>query len=114
AIGYWRPAARRWTPVLQRLSSVVLLICAVIVIVGAWPLMASVVRHGTTTAIIVIALAWLAIGHFFGGPDEDDRTVLAFATMSRHPGVAVVIAGLTDQPLAPVAVLLTVLVSELA
>lgn len=81
---------------------------------GAWSLMASVVPQWTTTAIFVISLVWLAIGHFFAGPDEDDRTVLAFATMSRHPGVAVVVASLTDQPFAPVAVLLTVLVSEVA
>lgn len=43
-----------------------------------------------------------------------DLTVLAFATVSRHPGVAVAVASLTDQPLAPVGVLLAVLISELA
>jgi BASS family bile acid:Na+ symporter len=76
--------------------------------------MASVVRQWTTTAIILISLIWLAIGHFLGGPDEDDRTVLAFACVARHPGVAIAVASLTDQPLAPVGVLTAVLVSELA
>ena len=114
AIGRRRPAARRWIPAIQRVSSLLGLVCGVIVIAAAWSLMTSVVRQWTTTAIILISLVWLAIGHLFGGPDDDDRTVLAFATMSRHPGVAVVVAGLTDQPLAPVAVLLTTLVSEVA
>lgn len=114
AIGRWRPAARRWIPAIQKASGLVLLICVVPIIVGAWPLMASVVREGTLAAIIIIALIGLAVGHFLGGPDEDDRTVLAFATVSRHPGVAIAIASLTDQPLAPVGVLLAVLVSGLA
>jgi BASS family bile acid:Na+ symporter len=74
----------------------------------------SVMRQGTLTAIVIITLLGLAIGHLLGGPDEDDRTVLAFATVSRHPGVAVAVASLTDQPLAPVGVLLAVIVSELA
>ena len=61
-----------------------------------------------------MTLSGLAVGHFLGGPDEDDRTVLAFATVSRHPGVAIVIAALMDQPLAPIGVLLAVIVSEIA
>jgi BASS family bile acid:Na+ symporter len=114
AIGRWWPAARRWIPLIQNVSNVVLLVCAAVIIVGAWSLMASVVRQWTTTAIILISLIWLAIGHFLGGPDEDDRTVLAFACVARHPGVAIAVASLTDQPLAPVGVLTAVLVSELA
>jgi BASS family bile acid:Na+ symporter len=43
-----------------------------------------------------------------GSPDEDDRTVLAFATVSRHRGVAVAIAALTREPHAPIGVLLAV------
>jgi BASS family bile acid:Na+ symporter len=76
--------------------------------------MGSVVREGTLTAIVLITLVGLAIGHLLGGPDEDDRTVLAFATVSRHPGVAMAVASLADQPLAPIGVLIAVLVSELA
>ena len=91
-----------------------LLICVIPILIGAWPHMTSLVREGTLTAIILIALIGLAAGHFLGGPSEDDRTVLAFATVSRHPGVAVAIASLTDQPLAPLGVLLAVLVCELA
>jgi hypothetical protein len=77
AIARWWPAARRWIPAIQKVSSVLLLVCAVILIASAWELMTSVVREWTTTAIIVVSLTWLAIGHLLGGPDEDDRTVLA-------------------------------------
>lgn len=114
AIGRWRPSVRRWLPAIQKVSGLVLLVCAIALMVGAWSLMGSLVRQGTLAAIVIITLAGLAFGHFLGGPDEDDRTVLAFATASRHPGVAVAVASLTDQPLAPIGVLLAVLVSELA
>jgi BASS family bile acid:Na+ symporter len=73
-----------------------------------------VIREGTLTALVVITLIWLAVGHLLGGPDEDDRTVLAFATASRHPGVAMAVGSLTGEPLAPIGVLLAVVVSELA
>jgi BASS family bile acid:Na+ symporter len=74
----------------------------------------SVSREGTLTALVVITLIWLTVGHLLGGPDEDDRTGLAFATASRHPGVAMAVASLTGEPLAPIGVLLAVVVSELA
>ncbi len=108
------PAARRWIPAIQKVSSLVLLACAVPIVVGAWPLMASVYREGTLTAVVVITLVGLAAGHVLGGPDENDRTVLAFATVTRHPGVAITVATLTEQPLAPIGVLVALLVSAVA
>jgi predicted Na+-dependent transporter len=114
AIGRWWPAARRWIPAIQKVSSLVLAGCFVAIIAVAWPRIDAVVRQGTLTAIVVFTLAGLAVGHVLGGPDEDGRTVLAFATVSRHPGVAMAVASLTGEPLAPVGVLLAVVVSELA
>jgi BASS family bile acid:Na+ symporter len=76
--------------------------------------MASIIRDGTLPAIAIISMCGLTVGHLLGGPNEDDRTVLAFATVSRHPGVAVAIAVLTSEPLAPIGVLLAVVVNEVA
>jgi bile acid:Na+ symporter, BASS family len=39
-------------------------------------------------------LIGLAAGHLLGGPDPGDRTVLALATCTRHPGIAMAIAAL--------------------
>ena len=114
AIGRWWPAARQWTPAIQKVSSLVLAVCMVAITVVGWSRMGSVIREGTLTALVVITLIWLAVAHFLGGPDEDDRTVLAFATASRHPGVAMAVGSLTGEPLAPIGVLLAVVVSELA
>jgi BASS family bile acid:Na+ symporter len=113
AIGRWRSTTRRWIPAIQKVSGIVLLVCSLGQIAVAWTFMGPLMREGTLTAIALITLIGLVAGHWLGGPDEDDRTVLAFASMSRHPGVAVAVASLTDQPLAPVAVLLTALLGEL-
>ena len=114
AIGRRWPAARRHVPAIHKASMLVLGVCAAIIIVGAWSPMASVVRLGTFAAIVLFTTLGLAVGHVLGGPDEDNRTVLANATVSRHQGVAMAVASLSAQPLAPAGVLLAVLVSSVA
>src|SRR5262245_26131010 len=114
ALAQWWPATKRWNSVIQTVSSLLLAVCAVALLAVVWSHLGSVIRQGTLTAIVVFTLVGLAVGHFLGGPKEDDRTVLAFATVSRHPGVAMAVASLTDQPLAPIGVLLAVIVSEIA
>jgi BASS family bile acid:Na+ symporter len=56
----------------------------------------------------------MAAGHLLGGPEQDSRTMLAFATVARHPGVALAVASLTEQPLARAGVLLAVIVNQFA
>jgi len=114
AIAQWWPAAMRWNSAIQTVSSIVLGVCSVALLVVVWSRLDLVIQEGTLTAIIMMTLLGLAVGHLLGGPGEDDRTVLAFATVSRHPGVAIVVASLMDQPLAPIGVLLAVIVSEIA
>ena len=109
-----RPAAKRWVPAIQQASGRLFLLCLVGFAILGWSRMALIIRDGTLPAIAIISMCGLAVGHLLGGPDEDDRTVLAFATVSRHPGVAVAIAALTGEPLAPIGVLLAVVVNEVA
>ena len=87
-IGRFFPTARRWVPAMQQASGRLFLLCLVGFTVLGWSRMASITREGTVSAIaaiVIIAICGLAAGHVLGGPDEDDRTVLAFATVSRHP-----------------------------
>jgi len=55
-----------------------------------WPLVGS----GVIAALVAFALTGVAVGHLLGGPDPDRRAVLALATGSRHPGVALAIASI--------------------
>ena len=113
-IGRIFPAAELWVPAIQQASGRLFLLCLMGFTILGWSRMAVIIRDGTLPAIVIISMCGLAVGHLLGGPDEDDRTVLAFATVSRHPGVAIAIAALTREPLAPIGVLLSVVVNEVA
>jgi BASS family bile acid:Na+ symporter len=94
-------------------ATILLLAIALPVLFTTWPAIVSLIGNGTVVAIAAFILAGLAVGHLLGGPDPDDRTVLAFCTAFRHPGVAIAIAGANfpGQKLVPAAVLLYLLVS---
>jgi BASS family bile acid:Na+ symporter len=53
------------------------------------------VGNGTLLAVALFTIVGIAIGHLLGGPVADNRTVLALATGTRHPGVALAIAAAT-------------------
>jgi bile acid:Na+ symporter, BASS family len=74
-------------------------LATVILISSALPALFVLIRNnltlltdGTLLALAVFALIGYFVGHVFGGPDPKDRSVLALATASRHPGLALAIA----------------------
>jgi BASS family bile acid:Na+ symporter len=72
----------------------VLLIAAFLpVLVTSFPQMLTLVGNMLVLGLLAFTLAGLAVGHWLGGPDPDNRTVLALATSARHPAVAIAIAG---------------------
>jgi len=89
-------------------ATVMLAVGALAIVVSAWPAMMSLVGNGTLAAFGVFVIVGLAAGHLLGGPDREDRSVLALASSSRHPGVALMIASANfpDQKLVLPAVLL--------
>jgi BASS family bile acid:Na+ symporter len=91
------------------LLSIILLVAAVLPILftmsGAiW----TTIINGSLIALVCFTLIGLALGHLLGGPDPGDRTALALATCSRHPGIALTIASLNfpDQKVALMAVII--------
>jgi BASS family bile acid:Na+ symporter len=96
------------------LVATVLLFAGVLpILFTAWPAIVSLIGNGTVLAIAAFVLAGLAVGHLLGGPDPEDRTVLAFSTAFRHPGVAIAIASANfpGQKLVPAAVVMYLVVS---
>jgi BASS family bile acid:Na+ symporter len=74
----------------------VLLLAGLSLILGkAGRSMLALLGDGTLLAIVVFLVAGLVAGHLLGGPSPGDRSVLALATASRHPGVALTIAQIT-------------------
>lgn len=83
--------ARLSRPVL--IFAIVLLVAAFVpALVRIWPSLIAMVGNGTLAVLALFTLVGVAVGHLLGGPDPDDRTVLALAAGTRHPGVALVIA----------------------
>jgi BASS family bile acid:Na+ symporter len=107
-------AARIARPI-SLVATVLLIASAFPVLFTAWPTIVSLTGNGTILALAAFVVVGLAVGHLLGGPDPEDRTVLALATASRHPGVALAIAhaNFPEQQLVLAAVLLYLLVSAI-
>ena len=92
-------------------ASVLLAAGCVPLLAVAFPQVVSLLGSGTLAAVALLVAAGLATGHLLGGPRAEDRVVLALATASRHPGVAVAAAAAIapDETRVPAAVLLYLL-----
>lgn len=95
AVRFWSSelAARLARPI--SIAGTALLVVAVLpVLFTATTTIWSLVGNGVALALVVFTLIGLAVGHFLGGPEPENRAVLALATGTRHPGVAIAIASL--------------------
>lgn len=84
-------AARAARPI--SLGAMALLgVVVVLLLIRAWRPAVSLIGDGHVLALAAFVAIGLIVGHLLGGPDPRDRVVLALATASRHPGVALAIA----------------------
>ena len=77
---------------LTSISGIAMLACVVVVWIASAPTMWLLIGNGTAIALAAFALVGLAVGHVLGGPVPQNRTALAIATASRHPGIALILA----------------------
>ena len=105
-----------WSRLLNTVGTALLLVAFIPVLAAEWRAMPSLVGNGTLLAIIAFTAVGLLIGHILGGPDPQNRTVLALATASRHPGVAMAIASVSfpEQRLVAPTLLLALIVGIIA
>jgi BASS family bile acid:Na+ symporter len=84
--------AERASSITGKAGMLLLLVASVPLLIKLGPEMISLIGDGTVAAFVAFTLTGLAVGHLLGGPDRDHRAVLALATATRHPGVALAIA----------------------
>jgi predicted Na+-dependent transporter len=113
-VGRLAPARReRLSRAAGRLAMGLLVGVGLVILVGSWKVMVSLLGNGTLIAMALLVMVGLAAGHLLGGPRNDDRTSLALASASSHPGLAIAIVA-TNAPeqarLATAAVLLYLLI----
>jgi len=108
-------AADRLVNPIAKIASIALLLSAVVILFSGAPAIWELIGNGTLVAIAAFVLVGLLIGHFVGGPKPENRTGLALATASRHPGIAIAlaVANFPEEKLAISAVLLYLLVNIL-
>lgn len=88
--------AAKAAPIVSAVSMTTLYAAAGPVVLAAWPQMASLAGDGTLLVIALTVVAALAAGHVLGGPERSARAALAVASATRHPGLALLIAGAND------------------
>jgi len=95
------------------LASVLLALSAIPILIGLSRATLSLITDGTILSLAGFSLAGLIIGHVLGGPEPENRPVLALATASHHPAVALAIAhaNFPEQTLAAAGVLLYLILS---
>ena len=84
--------AARFARPIGQIANVVLVLCFLAVLVTAGPAIADLFGTGAFWAVAAFVAIGLLVGHLLGGPDPNDRTVLALAAATRHPGVAMAIS----------------------
>jgi BASS family bile acid:Na+ symporter len=98
-IRHLAPEAERMAGTVGRCGLALLVVAFLPVLVLRWPMFVSMVGNGTLLVLVLFACLGLAVGHVLGGPVGDNRAVLALATATRHPGVAIAIATAADPTL---------------
>jgi bile acid:Na+ symporter, BASS family len=78
---------------LGRIAGIVLLAGVLCLLAFSLPGIWALVGNGTIVAIVAFVIVGLAVGHFFGRPGSEQQVTLALSTASRHPALALAIAG---------------------
>ncbi len=92
-VGAIRPTVAAHLAKLAGITGTLLLLVVVILILKAsMHSILALIGNGTLFAVVVFVVVGLAAGHWLGGPDPKDRSVLALSTAARHPGIALAMA----------------------
>lgn len=95
---------------LMAIAGLVLTVCALALLILHWDVLLEAGWPGVLALAALIVLA-LAIGHWLGGPAEEDRTALAIACSTRHLGIAVLVAASLPGPRTAVIIAVYILTS---
>jgi len=97
------------------IAGVLLGVLVVALVAAQFAALVTLLRQ-SAVLVVLFAAGSLGIGHAIGGPGPEERTSLAIATVTRHPGLALLIASTNfpDRPEAPMAILTFVAGTALA
>jgi BASS family bile acid:Na+ symporter len=115
AVRRFAPAfAERAAPILRRVAMVLLVLVVLPILIKLWPTLMSFIGNGTLFAMIAICLVGLTAGHLLGGPELPNRAALAVSSATRHPGIALMIAGINFDDKAITAAIILFMLTQVA
>jgi len=105
-----------WARIVAGVGSILLVAVVLPQLVSMAPALRELVGDGTLLAAAAFALCTLFIGHLLGGPIEENRSVLALCTATRHPFIAITLiqANFANEKLAVPAVFMALIVTSVA
>lgn len=74
------------------IGTVLILLAVVALLWRVFPMLGALIGEGALLAGALFIVIGLLVGHFLGAPDPDQSSILAVATASRHPALAIAIA----------------------
>jgi len=95
---------------LLKIAGLVLTVSALVLLALNWQALLEASWLGILTLAVLLLIA-LAIGHWLGGPEPDNRTALAIACSTRHIGIVVLVAASLPGPRTAVIVAVYILTS---
>ena len=85
------PGGQRIARLLSPVAIAVVLVVVALVLARSWRVIAGFGPSGWL-ALVLLAVVAVLTGHLLGGPDPEDRAVLAINNSHRFPGTAILIA----------------------
>lgn len=86
--------ANRFATPIGKLGSILLALSAAALLVSQWKPLFSMFGSGVMIVLTIFSIVGAIVGHLLGGPEPENREVLALATSVRHPGIAITIAAI--------------------
>lgn len=86
--------ANRFATPIGKLGSILLALSAAALLVSQWKPLFSMFGSGVMIVLTIFSVVGAMVGHLLGGPEPENREVLALATSVRHPGIAITIAAI--------------------
>lgn len=89
-LGNFAPSfSERAGALIGKIAMILLLAAFLPMLLALLPVMWSLIGNGTILAIVAFALVGVIVGHFLGRPGPNEGRLLALATASRHPAIAI-------------------------
>lgn len=95
ALGRWLAPefSRRAAPMVGKVGLLLVVLAFLPILIQLWPKVMALAGDGTVVAMAAVAIIAMLGGHFLGGEVKSDSYALAFASATRHPGIAMALVG---------------------